>query len=78
MVSAVLCAIKLCAAHVVHLTVCDPLRSADQQQIQYVTSKVSLVEAMHASLRETLSSLRTDVQHGNCSVILYSAAAIQQ
>lgn len=42
----------------------NPLLHADQQQIQYVTSKVSLVEAMHASLRETLNSLRTDVQHG--------------
>lgn len=38
---------------------------ADQQQIEYVTSKVSMVETMHDGLRLAMSSLRTDVQDGN-------------
>lgn len=39
---------------------------ADHQQIQYVTSKVSLVEAMHDGLRKALNSLTKDVQNGKC------------
>ncbi len=40
------------------------LWSADQQQIEYVTSKVSMVETMHDGLRMAMSSLRTDVHDG--------------
>ena len=37
---------------------------ADQQQIEYVTSKVSMVETMHDGLRLAMANLRTDVQDG--------------
>lgn len=40
------------------------LWSADQKQIECVTSKVSMVETMHDGLRMAMSSLRTDVQNG--------------
>lgn len=41
----------------------------DEQQIEHVTSKVSMVETMHDGLRLALEGLRRDVKDGKTGAI---------
>ena len=50
------------------------LLPADQQQIEYVTSKVSMVETMHDGLRVAMASLRTDVHNGTAYAAMMCCA----
>ena len=43
---------------------CQLVHCADQQQIEHVTSKVSMVDTMHDGLRLAMAALRQDVQDG--------------
>ena len=48
---------------------------ADEQQIEYVTAKVSMVETMHDGLRLAMASLRTDVHDGK-DVLCYAGSVL--
>lgn len=70
MVNIFVCSV-LCVLFLLFCTMSPPVLKetcciADQQQIQYVTSKVSLVEAMHDGLLKALNSLTKDVHNGKC------------